>query len=128
MNMAKKIKSNLLIVFVSIAYVITFIYKRDLVILGLQNSIYYFKELVFIMPVVLMLTALLDFWVPKKVIITQLGNKAGIKVPMLVNEVAFLGPKFMIVRWILTFFAILIVSSITSKVVTDKDIVLKSVK
>ena len=127
------------------------------------------------MPVVLMLTALLDFWVPKKVIITQLGNNAGIKgiffsfmlgaisagpiyaafpvcsmllkkgasirnvviilsswavikVPMLVNEVAFLGPKFMIVRWVLTFFAILIVSSITSKVVTDKDIVLKSVK
>lgn len=173
MNIAKKIKSNVLVILMIIAYIITFIYKSDLVVVGLKNSLYYFKELIIIMPIVLILTALLDFWVPKKIIIKHLGKNAGIrgtffsfmlggisagpiyaafpicvlllkkgasirnvvivlsswaviKVPMLVNEVAFLGPKFMLVRWVLTVFAILVLSYIASKLITEKDIAFES--
>jgi uncharacterized membrane protein YraQ (UPF0718 family) len=127
------------------------------------------------MPVVLVLTALLDFWVPKRVIQDNLGKEARgkgiffsfllggisagpiyaafpitlmllkkgasirnviiilsswavIKVPMLVNEVKFLGSKFMVVRWILTVIAIIIFSYIASKIVKKEDIVFEDEK
>lgn len=175
MNIKRKLKSNGLAIVVVLLYVFTFIYKSDLGVLALSNSIYYFKELLSIMPVVLVLTALLDFWVPKKVIQNNLGKDAGgkgvffsfllggisagpiyaafpitvmllkkgasvrnviiilsswavIKVPMLVNEVKFLGPKFMVVRWILTVAAIIIFSFIASKIVKKEDIVLEEEK
>jgi uncharacterized membrane protein YraQ (UPF0718 family) len=136
---------------------------------AIKNSGYYIKEMLMIMPVIFVLTALLDVWIQKETIIKYLGkdsklkgtmlsfflggisagpiyaafpfcimlHKKGasiknlviilsswavIKVPMLLNEVKFLGIKFMIVRWILTIIAILIFSWITSKIVKDKDI------
>lgn len=169
MKILKKIKSNIFALIVLLLYVFTFIVKKDLGVVALNNSVYYFKELLSIMPVVLILTALLDFWVPKKVIQNNLGKSAGgkglffsfllggisagpiyaafpitimllkkgasvrnviiilsswavIKVPMLVNEVKFLGPKFMVVRWILTVAAILIFSYIGARIVKKEDI------
>lgn len=136
---------------------------------AIKNSGYYIKEMLMIMPVIFVLTALLDVWIQKETIIKYLGkdsklkgtmlsfflggisagpiyaafpfcvmlHKKGasiknlviilsswavIKVPMLLNEVKFLGIKFMIVRWILTIIAIIIFSWITSKIVKDKDI------
>ena len=41
---------------------------------------------------------------------------------MLLNEVKFLGVKFMAVRWILTVIAIVIFSWIASKIVKDEDL------
>lgn len=136
---------------------------------SVKNSGYYIKEMLMIMPVIFILTALLDTWVPKQTIIKYLGQEskskgivlsftlgaisagpiyaafplclmlhkkgasikniviilsswAVIKIPMLLNEMKFLGPKFMIVRWILTVIAILIFSWIASKIVKDDDL------
>jgi uncharacterized membrane protein YraQ (UPF0718 family) len=122
-----------------------------------------------IMPVIFILTALLDIWVPKEKIMRYLGRDAKakgvflsfvvgsisagpvyaafpvcvmlhkkgasirniviilsswavIKVPMLLNETKFLGPKFMAIRWALTVVAIIIFSWITAKTVKDKDL------
>lgn len=169
MKIKKKIKGNIFTLIVIFAYLLTFIFNKDIGISALKNSIYYFKELISIMPVILVLTSLLDFWVPKKVIVDNLGNSSGfkgifysfvlgsisagpiyaafpisvmlltkgasirniiiilsswavIKIPMLVNEVKFLGPSFMIVRWVLTVIAIIIYSYIASKIVKNKDI------
>lgn len=172
MNMKSKIKANSFTIFVALVYLTTFIVNKNIGLIALKNSIYYFKELISIMPVILILTALLDFWVPKKLIIDNLGNSSGIKgifysfvlgsisagpiyaafpislmllkkgasirniviilsswavikLPMLVNEVKFLGITFMIVRWILTVLAIIIFSYIASKIVKSEDIPLK---
>jgi uncharacterized membrane protein YraQ (UPF0718 family) len=122
-----------------------------------------------IMPVIFILTALLDLWVPKEKIMHYLGKNAKlkgaflslllgsisagpiyaafplcgmlhkkgasirnlviilsawavIKIPMLLNEAAFLGVWFMFTRWILTLIAILIFSWITQKLVNDDDL------
>ena len=121
------------------------------------------------MPVIFVLTALLDMWVPKEKIMKFLGKDAKakgvflafvvgsisagpiyaafpmcvmlhkkgasirniiiilsswavIKVPMLLNETKFLGPKFMTIRWILTVIAIIIFSWIASKMLKDEDL------
>jgi uncharacterized membrane protein YraQ (UPF0718 family) len=175
MNIKNKLKKNVFTLVVVLLYAFTFIYKSDIGVLALSNSIYYFKELLSIMPVVLVLTALLDFWVPKRVIQDNLGKDARgkgmffsfllggisagpiyaafpitvmllkkgasirnviiilsswavIKVPMLVNEVKFLGPEFMIVRWILTVIAIIIFSYIGARIVKKEDIVFENEK
>lgn len=135
---------------------------------AIQNSGYYIKEMLLIMPVIFILTALLDSWVPKHTIMRYLGQEsrlkgiilsfalgaisagpvyaafpicvmlhkkgatirniiillsswAVIKIPMLLNEMKFLGPKFMIIRWILTVIAILIFSWIASKILKEDD-------
>lgn len=175
MDIKNKLKNNGFVLFVILAYAFTFIYKTELGVTALTNSIFYFKELLSIMPVVLVLTALLDFWVPKRVIQDNLGKEAGgkglffsfllggisagpiyaafpitvmllkkgasirnviiilsswavIKVPMLVNEVKFLGAEFMVVRWVLTVIAIIIFSYIASRIVKKEDIVFEDDK
>jgi len=165
----KKAKDNLFLIFVILAYLVIFIFKPDIGIDSVKNSGYYIKEMLLIMPVIFVLTALLDAWVPKEKILKYLGREskskgvvlsfvlgsvsagpiyaafpmcvmlykkgasirnlviilsswAVIKIPMLLNEIKFLGMKFMLVRWVLTVISILIFSWITAKVVKDEDI------
>jgi uncharacterized membrane protein YraQ (UPF0718 family) len=168
MTILKKAKANAFILFVAAAYIILFIFKYEMGISSVKNSFYYIKEMLMIMPVIFVLTALLDLWVPKEKIIKYLGggaklkgvilsfvlgsisagpiyaafplcvmlHKKGasirnlviilsawavIKVPMLLNEMKFLGFKFMALRWLLTVVAIAAFSWITAKLVKDKD-------
>lgn len=169
MKIIKNAKKNLPLVLIIILYAALFIIRPALGQSAAKTSLYYLKEMLMIMPVVFVLTALLDTWVPKKTIVNYLGSDAHIKgillsfalgavsagpiyaafpvcimlhkkgasirniviilsswavikVPMLLNEVKFLGPKFMIIRWILTVIAILVMSYIMSKLVHDEDI------
>ena len=169
MSMLKKVKENLFAILVAAAYLAMFIFRPNTGVDSLKNSIYYIKEMLMIMPVVFVLTALLDQWVPKKKIIQYLGKKSGakgvlfslllgsvsagpvyaafplcvmlhkkgasvrnlvvilsawavIKIPMLLNEMKFLGLKFMVIRWILTVAAIVVFSWITAKIVKDGDL------
>lgn len=168
----KKLKNNLFLVLVVLTYLLVFIIKPHMGIQAVKNSGYYIKEMLLIMPVIFILTALLDTWVPKQTIMKYLGKEAKhkgivlsfalgaisagpvyaafpicimlhkkgatirniviilsswavIKIPMLLNEMKFLGPKFMIIRWILTVIAILIFSYIASKIVKDQDLTSK---
>ncbi|PRR78032.1 putative permease [Clostridium liquoris] len=169
MTVINKIKENLFLFLVVLAYIIMFIIKPPMGIESIKNSGYYIKEMLMIMPVIFVLTALLDMWVPKEKIMKFLGKDAKakgvflafvvgsisagpiyaafpmcvmlhkkgasirniiiilsswavIKVPMLLNETKFLGPKFMAIRWILTVIAIIIFSWIASKVLKDEDL------
>lgn len=172
MNLLNKIKNNLFIFSVIFAYTTIFILNPETGIDSVKGSGYYIKEMLMIMPVVFVLTALLDLWVPKEKIEQHLGDKsktkgialsfilgsvsagpiyaafpfcimllkkgasikniiiilsswAVIKIPMLTIETKFLGPKFMISRYILTVLAIIIFSTISSKILKNVDITKK---
>ena len=165
----EKIKENIFLTFIAFVYLVIFIINPVMGINSVKNSTYYIKEMLMIMPVIFVLTALLDMWVPKERIMQVLGEDAGgkgivfafvvgsisagpiyaafpmcvmlhrkgasirniiiilsswavIKVPMLLNEAKFLGPKFMFIRWILTVIAILIFSWMAAKIVKDEDL------
>jgi len=169
MKIIKLIKANLFAFLVLIAYLVLMIFDRNLGISSLKNSQYYLKEMIYIMPPIFILTALLDLWIPKETILKYLGSEAKakgvflsfllggisagpiyaafpvcitlhkkgasirniviilsswavIKVPMLLNEIKFLGVHFMVVRWVLTVLAILVFSWLTAIMVKDKDI------
>ena len=165
----KKIKDNLFFFIIILAYAIMATINPSMGIESVKNSGYYIKEMLMIMPVIFVLTALLDMWVSKEKIMKFLGKDAKakgvflafvigsisagpiyaafpmcvmlhkkgasirniiiilsswavIKVPMLLNEAKFLGPKFMVIRWILTVVAIIIFSWIADKIIKDKDL------
>jgi uncharacterized membrane protein YraQ (UPF0718 family) len=167
--MIKKIKENLALIVVALAYLLIFIIKPTMGVESVKSSAFYIKEMLMIMPVIFVLTALLDMWVPKEKIMQYLGKEskakglvlsflvgsvsagpvyaafpmcamlhkkgasirniviilsswAVIKIPMLLNEAKFLGPKFMAIRWVLTVISIIIFSWITDKLVKGKDI------
>ncbi|HKM40080.1 MAG TPA: permease [bacterium] len=162
-------RKNMLLVFVIVVYVVLFILKPGKAMQAFQNSLYYVREMIIIMPVILLLTALINAWVPQKAIQRNLGRDSGIKgaifsflfgsfsagplyaafpvsktllakgasisnivillgtwavvkVPMLINEAKFLGPKFMLARWVLTTISIFIMGFITAKFVTIDDL------
>lgn len=165
----KILKANKLLFVVFLLYIGLLLVKRPLALSAFQNSIYYFKEMLIIMPVIMLLTALLEAWVPKSMIEKNLGKNSGmkgsifafllgsfsagpvyaafpvcvallkkgasignivillstwavIKLPMLANEAKFLGPQFMIVRWVLTTIAIFIIGFLSSKWIKREDV------
>ncbi len=169
MKVLRKAKDNLFILLIAAAYIAMFIIKPDAGIASVKNSVYFIKEMIAVMPVIFILTALLDLWVPKEKIMKYLGRDAKvkgvilslvlgsisagpiyaafplcvtlhkkgasvrniviilsawavIKVPMLLNEMKFLGFRFMAVRWVLTVFAILLFSFLAAKLVNDEDL------
>lgn len=169
MKVLCKVKENLFILFIAAAYIAMFIISPDMGMSSVKNSIYFIKEMIAVMPVIFILTALLDLWVPKEKIMKYLGRDAKvkgailslvlgsisagpiyaafplcvtlhkkgasvrnlviilsawavIKVPMLLNEMKFLGFQFMAVRWVLTVIAILLFSFLTAKLVKDEDL------
>lgn len=79
MTIIKKIKENLFLVIVALAYIIMFIAKPAMGIESVKSSGYYIKEMLMIMPVIFILTALLDMWVPKEKIMQYLGKDAKAK-------------------------------------------------
>lgn len=168
-KLLKTLKNNLFLVAVVLGYALMFVIKPHLGVTAVSNSGYYMKEMLMIMPVIFVLTALLDTWVPKQIIMTYLGKEskikgivmsfilgsisagpiyaafpfcimlhkkgasvkniviilsawAVVKIPMLLNELKFLGFKFMVIRWVLTVIAIVIFSWIAAKLVKDKDL------
>lgn len=78
-TMRMKIKNNKLLTFVIITYMLLFIFMPTKAIQSLINSLYYVKEMVIIMPVILLLTSLIEAWVPKKSIENALGEGSGFK-------------------------------------------------
>ncbi len=163
------LKKNKFVLLVFIAYLYLAIVMPGKAIESFKNSSYYIKEMLFIMPVILLITSLIEAWVPKKTIQNALGKNSGVKgvffsfllgsfsagpiyaafpickmlfskgtsisnlviilstwavvkVPMLANEAKFLGPKFMLIRWILTTISIFLMAFVVSRVVKEEDI------
>lgn len=171
--MLKVIRKNKFLTFVILIYLGLFVFAPSKAVLSIKNSMYYVSEMLQIMPVIFMLTIVIEAWVPKDTIIKEFGVDSGIKggiyslllgslsagpiyaafpicktflkkgasikniiiilsswavikVPMLANEAKFLGPKFMLIRWILTVISIFVMANIISLFVKQKDISLES--
>jgi len=75
----RKIKENLFFVTIVLIYIALALINPPLGAKSIKNSAYYIKEMLLIMPVIFVLTALLDMWVAKEKIIKLLGKAAGVK-------------------------------------------------
>lgn len=71
------IKQNKLLSLVAAAYLGLFATQPAKAMLSLGNSLYYIKEMLTVMPVILVLTALINAWVPKSAIEKNLGQGSG---------------------------------------------------
>lgn len=167
--MINRIKKNPFLFAILGVYLVLFIVNLEKGMAAIGSTAYYLKEMLIIMPVVFLLTALIDAWIPKNVIMKALGENSGlrgsftalalgsisagpiyaafpvaktllkkgasvgnivvilsawavVKIPMLANEVKFLGPKFMVSRWIFTVISIILMGYIVSKIVKKEDI------
>ena len=79
MKFLRMARANLFPITVTAAYLVLFIFRPTMGVKSLQNSVYYIKEMLMVMPVIFVLTALLDAWVPKEQITRFLGESAGFK-------------------------------------------------
>lgn len=163
------IKKNKLLFFVAFAYLMVLAVSPEKALSSVNNSIYYLIEMIQVLPVIFLLTVVIDALVPKEMIMRGFGENSGIKgnllalllgsisagpiyaafpisktllgkganisniviilstwavvkVPMLFNEVKFLGINFMIVRWILTVAAIFAMAYLTARFVKKTDL------
>ena len=66
-------------IFVAVVYLFLFIAMRNKGIQAVNSSMYYIIEMIEIIPVVFLLTSIIETWVPKEVIMNSFGDKSGIK-------------------------------------------------
>jgi uncharacterized membrane protein YraQ (UPF0718 family) len=71
--------NNKFLVLVALIYAALFVFLPGKAIASFQNSLYYIREMLLIMPVVLLLTSLINAWVPREAIERNLGENSGIK-------------------------------------------------
>lgn len=163
------LKKNKLLVLVALVYMGLFIVMPEKASLAIKNSVYYLIEMFEVLPVIFLLTVVIEAMIPKEWIIKHFGEKSGflgnilslilgsisagpiyaafpiskmlltkgasvpniviilsswavIKIPMLANEVKFLGVSFMGVRWVLTVIAILVMAWLTGKLINRKEL------
>lgn len=75
----KGIKTNKLLSLVILSYLSLLIFNPDKSYEAFANSLYYVKEMLLIMPIILLLTSLIEAWVPKKTIENNFGENSGIR-------------------------------------------------
>lgn len=73
------IKNNKFLVVTICAYIAVLIFNPSTAAESVDNSWYYIREMLQIMPVIFLLTALLDAWLPKKLIMQYLGESSKLK-------------------------------------------------
>ncbi|MCJ7691718.1 MAG: permease, partial [Clostridiaceae bacterium] len=76
-SIGQKLKNNMLLSLVVVTYIVLGILMPSKALQSLNNSLYYIKEMLIIMPVILLLTSLIEAWVPKKSIEKALGEGSG---------------------------------------------------
>lgn len=79
MSAIKSIKKNKLLLTVAAVYIILFFSAPAKAGESVKNSMYYVIEMLEIMPVIFILTSLIEAWVPKEVIMNGFGEKSGLK-------------------------------------------------
>ena len=72
-------RKNKLITLVIRMYVALFIFKSDMIGAALKNSAFYLKEMMIILPVIYMLTTVIDVLVPREAVIKNFGENSGLK-------------------------------------------------
>ncbi len=79
MKIIKVIKQNVLLFSVVLIYLVLIVTMPDKAIKSGQNTLYYIIEMFEIMPVIFILTSLIEAWVPREVITSSFGQQSGLK-------------------------------------------------
>ncbi len=77
MTVKQLLKKNRLLVFVALTYGILFIFTPDKASKAIGNSVYYLIEMFQVLPVIFLLTVVIEALVPKELIIKHFGEKSG---------------------------------------------------
>lgn len=78
-KVVKFLKANLFLTVIALGYLGFALFSPVTALQGIKNSGYYLKEMLMIMPVIFVLTALIDTFVPKDTIIKYLGKESKAK-------------------------------------------------
>lgn len=79
MNISKAFKKNKLFFLVAFVYIVLMFTMPQKALQSGKNSMYYVKEMFQIMPVIFILTSLIEAWVPRETIIKGFGEDSGVK-------------------------------------------------
>ena len=79
MKVKSILKNNKLLIAVILIYIVLLIISPELLLIAADNSLYYLIEMIQILPVVFLLTIIIDVMVPKNVIMKGLGKDSGVK-------------------------------------------------
>jgi len=79
MKLIAFLKQNKLLTFILTAYLLLFVFQDVLAIRAIQHTSYYFVEMIQIMPMIFLLTVVIDVLIPKETIIKHLGENTGMK-------------------------------------------------
>lgn len=77
--MIQLIKKNKINIITLIAYGVVFFYSKDLFYKGINNSWRFIREMIEILPAVMIISGLIGVWVPKEMIIKTFGKDSGLK-------------------------------------------------
>ena len=77
MEIKRKIVENKMLALVFASYALLFMLMPEKAAESFGNSIYYVREMLMIMPVILLLTSLINAWVPRKTIENSFGKNSG---------------------------------------------------
>jgi uncharacterized membrane protein YraQ (UPF0718 family) len=79
MKLIKLVKKNKLLFLVAVVYLFLLGTMPDKAAQSGRNSMYYVIEMLQIMPVIFILTSLIEAWVPRQTIVNSFGENSGIK-------------------------------------------------
>lgn len=79
MKIVNFLKQNKFLSLVLLAYLVSFATRPQFAAEAFGNSAYYFKEMILIMPMIFLLTVVIDILIPKEVILKNLGEDSGFK-------------------------------------------------
>lgn len=74
----KTLKENKLLILVGLTYLGLSLFRPQHALLSLQNSLYYLKEMFLVLPVIFILTVIIEAWIPKEVIMRRFGESSGV--------------------------------------------------
>lgn len=79
MSLKNYIKDQKILMFALIAYLIIFLFNTNMFMEAINTSWIYIREMLEVFPAVLILTGLLEVWVPRETILETFGSESGIK-------------------------------------------------
>lgn len=79
MKIMTVLKKNKLLMLVALAYIVIFIVSPDKAIKSVGNSVYYLVEMLQVLPVIFLLTVVIEAMIPKEMIMRGFGEKSGLK-------------------------------------------------
>lgn len=79
MKIVTILKKNKLIVFVALAYITVLVISPDKAVKSVSNSVYYLLEMLQVLPVIFLLTVVIEALIPKEMIMRGFGEKSGLR-------------------------------------------------